>query len=104
MTIQREINGEQIDITLTDRELCDAYYEKQHIWDRQYVLDLAEMSCDPRIQASVTRRLDLLNDEEFLDMVAHKYRACMIDEITSDQEYENFVYAYTVTRRYFDER
>lgn len=39
MTITRTIDGKEIVIALTNRELTRAYFEQEHEWDKDFVSD-----------------------------------------------------------------
>ena len=42
MEIKREVNGKEIVVTLTDKELNEAYQEQKRIWDINEVRDVLQ--------------------------------------------------------------
>lgn len=94
MKIHREVNGVLMEFELTSQEMMDAYYAKEHEWDMNYVLDLAEWAADYDRPDTVERLDALRSDPELLSRTAYRYRKYMDDYITGDAESENFRDAY----------
>ena len=89
----------RVEIELTSQELADAFYEKEHQWDEDYVIELAEMNSDEDFPETIERLNALRSDPELLSRVAYRYRKYMLDWVTGDEEYECFRDAYEYTRR-----
>lgn len=94
MKICREVNGVPMEFELTAQEMRDAYYEKEHEWDMNYVLALADATADGDRPETVERRDALHSGRELLNRVAHRYRKYMDDAVTGDEEYSCFEWAY----------
>lgn len=39
MKIKRTINGIEYEFELTAKEMYDAYFDRQYVWDREFVKD-----------------------------------------------------------------
>jgi len=91
----------RVEIELTSQELADAFYEKEHQWDEDYVLDLAMYSADGCADndPEMERLNALRSDPELLSRVAYRYRKYMLDQISGDAEYDCFEDAYKYIRR-----
>lgn len=93
MTIIRD--GKEI--VLTESELVSAYYEQQHKWDVEYITgDLLEQYIDEEFSSDKEIKMGnrLVNDPEFADKVAYKYRKYLDDAYGSDTEWEDLIDAY----------
>lgn len=82
MTITRD--GKEIE--LTNQELCDAYYEAQSNWDADYVIELLENLNEVKEYDNALRKLK--EDREFALQVGRRYRKYLMDDTSSDLEYE----------------
>ena len=74
MIIKRTVDGRELEFELTPAEMKDTFYEQQHKWDIENVLNLADFLADTDndIIYDLAKRLE--TDEEFLDMVVLRYQ------------------------------
>ena len=94
MKIHREVGGIIREFELTSQEMADAYYEKEHQWDMEYMLDLALWSASPDRPETEERLKALRSDPELRSRVAYRYRKYLSDWVTGDEEAECFRDAY----------
>lgn len=94
MKIYRKVNGVPMEFELTDSEKRDAYYEMEHEWDMNYVLDLAEINADESCPETIDRLNALRSIPELHSRVAYRFRKYMDDSINGDEEYSCFEWAY----------
>ncbi len=98
MIVKRIIDGDEINIELTDRELIDAFYEQEHLFDIEDVQDkLAEMDDDEFAEYGLTRSYV---DKDDIDEIAHKKRY-RINKYGMNWESatEDAIYAYLFNNR-----
>lgn len=89
----------RVEIELTSQEMADAYYAKEHEWDMDYVLDLAEWAADEDRPETVERLNALRSDPELCSHVAYRFRKYLNDWVSGDEEAECFRDAYNYTTR-----
>lgn len=95
MKIERIIHGERVEIELTQVELNTAYWTAEEFWDKGYVLDLAEMEADGAEDEEAVKRYEALkSDPQLLAAVAKRYRKYMDEQITAEEEFSCFNWAY----------
>lgn len=68
MVIKRTVNGVDLEFTLSGHELSDAYYEQEHKYDVQDVMN----------------RLDAMDDEEFEE---HGLTRAQVEELVDEIAY-----------------
>lgn len=95
MKIERIIHGERVEIELTQAELNAAYWAAEEFWDTSYVLDLAEMEADGAEDEEAVKRYEALKaDPQLLAAVVKKYRKYMDQQITAEEEFSCYEWAY----------
>lgn len=94
MVIKREVDGKELEFTLAKNEMTDAFYEMQHKWDKEYILNMIEMYDDLDDEDYVKMAERLRTDDELLDRVAYRYRKYMGDLENGEAEYECMIDAY----------
>lgn len=101
MKIRREVDGIIYEFELTPQEMYDAYYEKEHEWDMNYVIELAEYSADGCADndPEMERLNALRTDPELHSRVAYRYRKYMDAQISGEAEYDCFEDAYKAIAR-----
>lgn len=87
MTITREINGETVNIELTDRELRIAYYEEEENRDKDWITDLlleygydADKMRDDDIESIAADYRRMLEEGDGLGELEHSVFESVIDE------------------------
>ena len=87
MKIKRTIHGEEVEIELTSEELRSARWVAEEEYDKQYVLDLADMFCDEEMKEL------LKTNERIRTRVAHLFRKYMDEQIDGEAEFNCFNWA-----------
>lgn len=87
MKIKRIIHGEEVEIELTSEELRSARWVAEEEYDKQYVLDLADIYEEDEVKAI------LKNDAQVRARVAHVFRKYMDEQIDGEAEYNCFRWA-----------
>ena len=94
MKIQREIDGKTYKFELTNLEMAATYYEQQHKWDVEYMLNMADM-CE---RDEWYEKLKF--DPDFASRVAFKYREYIEDTYCNgDMELACFIDAFDYMER-----
>ena len=87
MIISRIIDGKNVDIVLTAQELRDARWVAEEEYDKEYVLDLADIYEEEEVKSI------LKNDAQVRARVAHVFRKYMDEQIDGEAEYNCFRWA-----------
>lgn len=104
MKIQRELNGQMVELELTPEELTSAYYEQQHVFDIQDVRDKFEGETDPgEIKEQYGMSVDsILSNDSLLEEIADESRRNQ-DKYGMDWEYARDNAIKEVLERHRDE-
>ena len=94
MKVKRMVDGMEMEFELTEQEMTDAFYEQQHKWDMEYMLNMADM-CEHDDWYKKMK-----SDPDFASMVAHRFRKYISDYPDGDTEYDCFADAYQYVEKW----
>lgn len=80
----------RVELELTKHEMMDAFYAKEHEWDMDYIIELAELNADEEWPGTMERLEVLRSDQELCSKVARCYRKYINDWIVGEVEQECF--------------
>lgn len=98
MKILREVDGIIREFELTSQEVSEAYWEQEHKWDMNYVLELLEYMWDNDNEPAEMLKA-LRDDEDLRSSVAHRYRKYLDEIVTMDDERDCLKWAYEYVTR-----
>lgn len=98
MKIRREVDGIIREFELTSQEASEAYWEQEHKWDMNYVLELLEYMWDDDNEPMGMLKA-LRDDEDLRSRVAYRYRNYLDQIVTMDDERDCLKWAYEYVTR-----
>lgn len=98
MKIHREVDGIIREFELTSQEMSEAYWEQEHKWDMNYVLELLEYMWDDDNEPMEMLKA-LRDDEDLRSSVAYRYRKYLDEIVTMDDERDCLKWAYEYVTR-----
>ena len=99
MIIWRYRHGELDSYALTKEEMVTAYYEQQHEWDKDYILNnLIDLFNDDGSYDELIEELE--SNPELLNRIAFRYRKYLEDLYSVDTEFECLLDAVVYCKAY----
>ena len=99
MIIYRKRHGELESYVLTKEEMVTAYYEQQHEWDKDYILNnLIDLFNDDGSYDDLIDELE--TNPQLLKRIAFRYRKYIEDLNSVDDKFECFLDAVRYCKAY----